>query len=120
MRLSVARARVPLLPDTLAASLAACSFLRFLELGVCDGAETVGASDASSRARKSARSCGDARASSQSIVARVDIGGVLIIGAGGDVVATGTVGAILAVAVAVAVADGPVILVTVETGSGDT
>ena len=86
---------------------------------MCDDVGSVGASDASSRARKSALSCGDARASSQSIVARVDIGGVLTIGAGGDVVTIGTVGAMLAVAVAVAVADGPVTLVTVETGSGD-
>ena len=120
MRLSVARARVPLLPETLADSLAACSFLRFLELDVCDDVGASGASDSSSRARKSALSCGDARASSQSIVARVDMGGVLTIGAGGDVVTIGTVGAMLAVAVAVAVADGPVTLVTVETGSGDT
>ena len=87
---------------------------------MCDDVGSSGASDSSSRARKSALSCGDARASSQSIVARVDIGGVLTIGAGGDVVTIGTVGAMLAVAVAVAVADGPVTLVTVETGSGDT
>ena len=120
VRLSVARARVPRLPGTLAASLAACSFLRFLELDVCEGAGAGASSGSANRARISALSCGEARARSQSIVARVDIGGVLIIGAGGDVVATGTVGAILAVAVAVAVADGPVILVTVETGSGDT
>ena len=77
---------------------------------MCDDVGSSGASDSSSRARKSALSCGDARASSQSIVARVDIGGVLTIGAGGDVVTIGTVGAMLAVAVAVAVADGPVTL----------
>ena len=118
--MSVARARVPLFPETLAASLAACSFFRFLELDVCDGAGAGASSGSANRARISALSCGEARARSQSIVARVDICGVLIIGAGGDVVATGTVGAILAVAVAVAVADGPVILMTVETGSGDT
>ena len=77
-------------------------------------------SGSASRARISALSCGDACAMSQSIVARVDMGGVLTIGTGGDVVTIGTVGATLAVAVAVAVADGPVTLVTVKANSGDT
>ena len=118
VRLSVARARVPLLLETLAASLAACSFFRFLELDVCDawdrcdGAEAAAAIGWSNFARNSAMACGDAVAIQWSMLAGVNtvVGGVLTVAEG---VARVTAG----VAVGAGV---PAALAAVDAGSGDT